>query len=124
MSAALSTITSADDVDRLAPLYRHLHEHQAGLAPRLGGTLPARSAAAAWARRRLHYLDWLGRDSGCALLATDAGGEAIGYVLASTRDLHRSRWKTRLEKVRCARPREQPHPGGSALATVLAWGTT
>jgi hypothetical protein len=53
---ALSCIASAQHVDLLASLYADLHEHQARVAPRLGGVLPARSADEAWERRRPSYV--------------------------------------------------------------------
>lgn len=81
-SVALSCLAGAQQVDVLAPLYEHLHEHHVQLAPRLGGVLPAHSAAESWARRRPSYVAWLERPGGFALLA-HRGRETVGYVLGS-----------------------------------------
>lgn len=78
----LSCLVGAQHVDVLAPLYVHLHEHQIGAAPNLGGMLPARSADEAWQRRRPNYLAWLERPTGFALLAHLAGAP-VGYALGS-----------------------------------------
>jgi ribosomal protein S18 acetylase RimI-like enzyme len=76
----MSCLIGPEHVDVLAPLYEHLHEHHAKVAPRLGH-LPARTVAESWARRRRRYLTWLERP-GFAMLATEKG-ELVGYLLAS-----------------------------------------
>jgi ribosomal protein S18 acetylase RimI-like enzyme len=68
----------ADEIDRLAPLWRALRDHHA--------TLPAmpsvRSLEDSWERRRGQYLDWLSRD-GHTLLVAEREGELLGYAMVS-----------------------------------------
>jgi ribosomal protein S18 acetylase RimI-like enzyme len=79
---ALTRLAGAQNVDALAQLCRCLYEHQASIAPRLGGILPARSPDEAWERRRRSYITWLERPTGFALLA-HRDEELVGYVLGS-----------------------------------------
>jgi ribosomal protein S18 acetylase RimI-like enzyme len=69
---------SRDEVDRLEPLWRSLHEHHSGLPD----MQPVRPLEASWKHRRSQYLDWLQKDE-YTLLVAARGDELIGYLVVS-----------------------------------------
>jgi GNAT superfamily N-acetyltransferase len=69
-------------VPDLESLYRELHLHQVGVAPRLAGLAP-RTAGEAWSRRRARYDEWLARPGAFVQIA-QLEGRPVGYALAST----------------------------------------
>jgi ribosomal protein S18 acetylase RimI-like enzyme len=68
----------ADEIDRLAPLWRALRAHHATLP----AMPPVRSLEDSWEHRRDQYVDWLSRD-GYTLLVAEREGELIGYAMVS-----------------------------------------
>ncbi|MGH2966829.1 MAG: GNAT family N-acetyltransferase [Solirubrobacterales bacterium] len=68
----------ADEIDRLAPLWRALRDHHATLP----AMPPVRSHEDSWEHRRGQYLDWLSED-GYTLLVAERNGQLIGYAMVS-----------------------------------------
>jgi ribosomal protein S18 acetylase RimI-like enzyme len=72
---------SAEDVDRLEPLWLSMVRHHGGLAPAAAADIPFREESETWLRRRPRYEQWL-EDPGARLfLAVDSDGEAVGYAV-------------------------------------------
>ena len=78
---------TAEDIDRLEPLWLALHGHHATLA----SMQPVRTPAASWERRRGQYLEWLAKDD-YTLLIAERDGEAIGYAVVSISDHGPATW--------------------------------
>jgi ribosomal protein S18 acetylase RimI-like enzyme len=68
-------------VDALAELYRHLHEHQTGVAPTVA-RLQSRSAEHSWICRRRRYEQWMSEAGSFVLLAT-LEEQPVGYALVT-----------------------------------------
>jgi ribosomal protein S18 acetylase RimI-like enzyme len=66
-----------DDIDRLEPLWKKLHDHHADRWPQER----LRSADESWSRRRAKYEQWLSGPETVALAAVD-GHEFVGYAVA------------------------------------------
>lgn len=113
-------LTGPDEVDVLAPLYRHLHEQHVGLAPRLGGILDARTWEDSWARRRRDYVSWLSEPGGFALVARGAGGaDPAGYVVGSVEEGYAG-WASSGDRVGVVRDLVvAPTQRGRGLGTAL-----
>jgi ribosomal protein S18 acetylase RimI-like enzyme len=71
----------ADEIDRLAPLWRALRDHHATLP----SMPPVRTLEDSWEHRKGQYLDWLSRD-GYTLLVAERGDQLIGYAMVSIND--------------------------------------
>jgi len=71
----------ADEIDRLAPLWRALRNHHVTLP----AMPPVRSLEDSWEHRKSQYLDWLSRD-GYTLLVAERDGELIGYAVVSVNE--------------------------------------
>lgn len=69
---------TAEDIDRLEPLWEALRAHHASL-PEMP---PTRTPEDSWSYRRSKYRDWLSKEDTTLLLAERGGGEeVIGYAM-------------------------------------------
>lgn len=116
----ISRLDGPDRIDDLEPLFRHLHEGDIAVAPKLGH-LPARALAHTWIRRKRRYLEWLSDPDAFVLLAV-CGERIVGYVLVSLADGYQS-WKSgeMIGEVRdlVVDPRERGEAVGSALMDAV-----
>jgi GNAT superfamily N-acetyltransferase len=78
----LRSTTSAEDIDRLEPLWGALQAHHAAVLPALGERTLPRSHAESWARRRERYERWLSDDETFILLAERPDGP-VGYAFVT-----------------------------------------
>lgn len=70
-----------NELDRLEPLWGMLLARHAGI----WSTLPARSLADSWPRRRAQYLEWLRGDGSCVLVAR-RGEALVGYTMVGVQE--------------------------------------
>jgi ribosomal protein S18 acetylase RimI-like enzyme len=68
----------AEEIERLAPLWRALRDHHATLP----AMPPVRTLEDSWQHRKSQYIDWLSGDRH-ALLVAERDGELIGYAMVS-----------------------------------------
>ena len=82
--SSLVRLAGVEVLAELSDLYAELHEHQArAVADRLGA--PARTAAAAWLRRRDRYTAWLMGGDGFVCVAEHERA-LVGYAFAVVTD--------------------------------------
>jgi ribosomal protein S18 acetylase RimI-like enzyme len=74
-------LLSAGDVDRLEPLWLAMVEHHRAVS-----SLPVRSPAEAWRRRRAQYVEWLADGKSFVLVAVREGRGDDGYAVVRVHD--------------------------------------
>jgi ribosomal protein S18 acetylase RimI-like enzyme len=69
------------EIDRLEPLWTAMVEHHRAVS-----SLPVRSPAEAWRRRRVQYEEWLADGESFALVAVGEDGGDDGYAMVRVHD--------------------------------------
>ena len=83
--AARIALAGVDQLSRVEPLTRALHEHHRAIDPAIPG-VPLRDTDAWWSVRRDRYRAWLAEPDTFLLVADDEDGTAAGYALVTFHD--------------------------------------
>jgi GNAT superfamily N-acetyltransferase len=83
---------TADQLDKLAPLWKALHRHHVGVAGHLEPIGAPLSPEASWRNRRAKYVAWLASPDAFALIA-EVDGEPVGYAMARVKGQAPGSWE-------------------------------